>query len=381
MSRVRDGLSSLGLAFGLLVLASGTAGCGGDPKEGAEAVGVRDADELATKPITLVIARVTTEQLSEPIFGTGTIVADKTTELGPVVPGIVEAIHVEEGDAVEAGDPLFTTRRVDYRIGREEAEHAARLAAAEADKAERDLSRAQRLHAQGVASQGQLDDAHTAQEIAFARRDVARSALARAFQNLTDTAVVAPYDGVISRRYVDEGVRMGGLSGPGAVVQLMKVDLVEAVIQVPELHVGQLHAGMRARVRLDGTGGVFDAVVGRLNPMADPASRALEVRIPIENPELLVRPGLFAKAELFPTARPALVLDRGAVLGAGERRYVYRAVEGSARRQFVQVRELDALRVEIVEGLEDDDSVLAGPNLPSVSEGTPVVVEVADANH
>lgn len=357
----------------LLLALPWLAACGTEP-----AADVAAAPTQAT-PIPVLTTSVRMEDVVEPIFGTGTIVADKTTELGPLVPGVIETIHVQEGDAVEAGQPLFTTREVDYRIGREEATHAARLAEAQAEKAKRDLERAGQLRTQGVASQGHLDDAHTAHEIATAQSDVARAALARARQNLADTSVRAPYAGVITRRYVDEGVRMGGMAGPGAVVQLMKVDVVEAVVQVPELHVGALHEGMKARVRLDGTGGVFDATVGRVNPKADPASRAIEVRIPIQNPEGALRPGLFAKAELSPTPRPARVIERSAVLGAGERRYVYQAVDGSARRRSVKVRELDALRVEILEGLEEGERAIAGPNLPNVAEGAPVMVEVARA--
>jgi RND family efflux transporter MFP subunit len=354
------------------------------PNEAGDEVGARVSLDAGASPapLRLVGAIVLREAVVEPIFGTGTIVADKTTELGAVVAGIVEAIHVKEGDRVAAGQPLFTTRQVDYQIGRQEAEHAARLAAAEAAKAERDWQRARQLHSQGVASQGNLDDALTALEIANARRDVAGSALARARQNLTDTQVLAPYAGVISRRYVDEGVRMGGMAAPGAVVQLMKVDVVEAVIQVPEMHGGQVREGMAARVRIDGiAGGVFESVVGRVHPMADPESRAFEVRVPIENPELAVRPGLFAKAELFPEARAALVLERAAVLGAGERRYVFVEEEGAARRRPVRVRELDALRLEVIDGLGEGDRVLAGPNLPAVTEGAAVSLDLARAAH
>ncbi len=365
--------------FLLAILAAAFLACGGEDQSVAGAAQAAEAPE--TPPIAMVAAPVRREEISQPIFGTGTVLADKTTELGPVVPGIVDEILVREGDIVAKGDPLFRTRLVDYRIGQQEAAHAARLASAEANKAKRDLARAKQLNSQGVASQGQLDDALTAQEIASARKDVADSALARAQQNLTDTSVRAPYAGVISQRYVDEGVRMGGLAGPGAVVQLMKVDEVEVIVQVPEIHVGKLHRGMKARIHLDGTGGVFESEVERIHPQADPASRAIEVRIRLRNESGELRPGLFAKAELFPAPRTALTLERSAVLGSGQRRFVYRAVEGRAQRQFVSVQELDALRLEVLEGLSEDDHVLSGPNLPGVTEGAPVNLEVARADH
>jgi multidrug resistance efflux pump len=69
------------------------------------------------------------------------IVADKATEVGPRVSGIIDAVHVDVGAQVAAGDPLFTTRQVDYRLRLAEATHARRLARAEAANARRQLER------------------------------------------------------------------------------------------------------------------------------------------------------------------------------------------------------------------------------------------------
>jgi multidrug efflux pump subunit AcrA (membrane-fusion protein) len=84
-----------------------------------------------------VVARgeVLREALVEPVLGTGTISAHKTTDVGPRVSGIVDTIHVAVGDRVEAGDPLFRTRPIDYEIRVRVAESALRLARANAQKA------------------------------------------------------------------------------------------------------------------------------------------------------------------------------------------------------------------------------------------------------
>ena len=89
----------------------------------------------AAPPIPVSSVRVARETISEPVLGTGTLVADKATEIGPRVSGIVDAVQVDVGVQVAEGDPLFTTRQVDYRLRQQEAEQARRLASAEAENA------------------------------------------------------------------------------------------------------------------------------------------------------------------------------------------------------------------------------------------------------
>ena len=321
---------------------------------------------------------VVRETLVEPVYGTGTLAAQKTSQIGPRVDGIIEVIPVHVGDRVAEGQELFRTRPVDYEIRVREAAHGQRLARAEADKAQRDFERVETLHRKGVASSEQLDGARTAREIALSRLGAAETAAARARQDLEDTVVRAPYAGVITRRYVDEGTMLRTMmTASSAVVEIMKTDIVVAIVSLPEMHLPRVRLGTRARVRIDGAAREVESEVAVLNDRVDAASRAFEVRIPIENPDLSLKPGLFARAELLPEPRDATLVERRAVLGVGEERYVMVAEGGRAARRPVRVRELDATRFEVVEGISPGDAVLAGPNLSLLAEGTPVTFEVA----
>jgi RND family efflux transporter MFP subunit len=357
----------------LLLVAAALAGCGpAAPPPGPES---------AAPAVRVERAAVTREELVEPISGTGTLAAHKTSQIGPRVDGIIETIEVAVGDRVEAGRVLFRTRAVDYAIRQREAEHGLRLARAEAAKAERDLARAEQLGRQGVASAEQLDRARTAREIAASRLGAAETALARASQDLEDTVVRAPYAGVITQRYVDEGTMLRTmLSASSSVVEIMKTDLVVAIVQIPELHLPRVRVGTPARVHVDGAARDVETAVAVLNDRVDPDSRAFEVRLPIENADLALKPGLFARAELLPEARTATLVERRAVLGVGDDRYVLVEEGGRAARRAVRVRDLDATRLEVLEGLGPGDRVLAGANLALVAPGTEVAVEVAHAD-
>jgi membrane fusion protein (multidrug efflux system) len=117
-----------------------------------------------------------------------------------------------------------------------------------------------------------------------------------------------------------------------------------------------------------------------VNERVDAASRAFEVRLPIENADLVLKPGLFARAEILPEPRDVLVLPRAALQGGADQRFVYVASGDRALRREVETRELDATRVEVLAGLREGDRVLYGPNAPKLSEGASIALEVAGAN-
>ena len=111
-------LPAVRVALGVVL---GLAGCRGS--EVPQVAGAKGAVSVQTS----VVQRA---EIVEPVLGTGSIAAEKTTEIGPRVDGIIDEIYVKVGDAVEAGQPLFRTRTVDYEIAVRRAEHALALARA-----------------------------------------------------------------------------------------------------------------------------------------------------------------------------------------------------------------------------------------------------------
>ncbi len=365
-------MRAAGLLCACAVLGLALDGCGGEARP------TEPPPRAATPVQTSMVRR---EPIVEPVLGTGSIAAEKTTEIGPRVDGIIDEIYVRVGDRVEAGQPLFRTRPVDYVLRLERAQHGLALARAELEKAERDLRRAEELRQRDVVSQDRLDALTTARDIARARLGQASTAVERARQDLEDTRVRAPYAGVITARYVDEGaMERTMMSANALVVQLMKTDRVVAIVQVPAAQLARVGVGTPASVEIDGLPGTFRGKVLVLNDRVDARTRSFEVRIPLLNPDLAIKPGLFARARLRPEPREALTVERGAVLGVESGRYVLLEEQGLARRRAVRVRDLDAERLEVLEGLQPGDRVLVGPALARLREGDPIRVEERHAH-
>ncbi len=352
----------------LLLLSALLPGCGADEAAPAPA------------PISVSVAVALRESVVEPVFATGTLEADKLTEIGPRVSGTVDTVHVAVGSRVAEGDPLFTTRQADYVLRLRQAEQAARLARAQHAQAARDLARALELHERGVLSEDHLEKARTAAEMGAAQAGAAEASAALARQSLADSVVRAPYAGVITKRYVDEGAMLSAQVTSAPVVQLMKADIVEAVLQLPETELARVRPGTRAELHVDGLAGPLAAEVAVVNDRVDSASRSFEVRIRLANADLVLKPGVFVRAELMPEPREVISLERRAVLGTEGARHVFVEQGGRAKQRPIEAHDLDAARLEVLSGLVAGERVLVGPNLGRVAEGAAIALEVSRAD-
>lgn len=340
----------------------------------------KDAAETGQDAIAVFAETVRQEELAEPVTGTGTIAAHKTTPLGPRVDGIIEEIFVRVGDRVKEGQPLFRTRDAEWKLKVAELENQVKLAEADLRNAQKAFNRSSELHEKGFVSSGNLDDARRGRDTATARLGMAKAQLASAQQMLDDCVVTAPFDGVITARDVDEGkfmaTRMGGMGGPGGVLEIMKIDIVAAIVNVPEIYLSKFELGTKATIYVDSIDRSYESYVAIINDRVDHVTRSVEIRLPIRNEDYEVKPGLFVRVEVHPQPRHVLTLPRTALLGTEAARYVFIAEEGKAKRVNVAVRQIDATRIEILEGLKEGDTTLSGPNLPLLVEGMPVRIEV-----
>jgi len=368
----------------LICAAMSLSACGSEDQAATQAPS-QEAAASQNEAIGVFTTEVEALDLVTPISGSGSLAPSKVTDIGPSVDGVIETIYVDVGARVDKGDPLFKTRDTQIRLQVEELTHQVALAEAELKNARSSLARAASLRRKGAASQGRLDDARAAADIAEARLGIAQSKLKLAEDQLQESLVAAPYAGVITAKSVYEGRFMatrgggGGMGGASGVVQLMQLDPAVAIVNVPEVHLPKLSVGTPAKIRVDGMDTTLEGEIGVINDFVDPDARAIEVRIGLPNADYKIKPGLFARAQFFPPARPALRVARQAVLGFDRERYVYVPVESEsgliAERRAVEVRELDARYLEIVEGLSAGDAVLVGPSVPRLNSGARIRVE------
>lgn len=378
LSMLRNAFLLNTLTAACLVLAA----CGqGDAKKSEAAVPSEPKAEVqvAAAP-RLEDAVVTRTSVSEPIVGTGSVYAVRTTDVGPSVDGVIDAVFVRVGDVVKKGQPLFRTRNIEARLAVQEIERQLDLAWAQARNAGADFRRQAQLKSGGWVSAARMDNTRTSVDVANAQVGVWEARRAQARQVLADTTVTAPYDGVITRRDADEGrfmaTRMGGMmggaggGGGSGVVQVMQIDTIAPIVQVPERYLTAIRVGMPVTIKIDSIDGEFKTEVRVINHRIDLATRSVEVRMALPNPGLKIRPGLFCRATFASEPRSVLTVDRRAIFGADGANYAFIADGGLAKRVALSVRPMASGQVEILSNVPEGTKFLMGPGAETLSDGS-----------
>jgi RND family efflux transporter MFP subunit len=360
----------------LFVLASGLASCG----KPAPAQEVKKQAEV--QAVAVSTARVTKADVAVPILATGSLTPSRQTDIGPSVDGIIDEVMVHVGSRVKKGDALFRTRDVDIRLQVRELEQQVALGRAQLRNAQAEYKRQDSLKGGGWVSQSRMDTTRTNTDVAAAQLGVWEARLAQGRQQLKDTIVRAPYDGVISKKEVYEGrfmaTRFGGggmMGGAAGVVQIMGIDPLAVIVVAPATYFEQLKLGMTGKIYVDGIQKPFEAKVAVINYGIDYKARSVEVRFALPNPDYKILPGLYCRVELMPEARKTLVVDRKAILGPDGSRYAFMEQNGRAKKISLSTREVDGERVEIVSNVPEGTELLIGPNLSQLADGVPVTVE------
>lgn len=157
---------------------------------------------------------------------------------------------------------------------------------------------------------------------------------------------------------------------------LMRIGMLgnpEVEVPIAERYIGQVYEGAEVVATFKAyPGREFKGVVVRMAPVLDPVTRTLEIGISLEDPESLIKVGMFPSVRIYTgKVENVAVVDRSAVLYDGEQAYVFLYQKGVAVRQPIQLGLVVEQRAEVVEGLSPgDDVIVRGQTL--VRDGVPV---------
>jgi membrane fusion protein (multidrug efflux system) len=191
------------------------------------------------------------------------------------------------------------------------------------------------------------------------------------------TRVRAPYDGVITARFVDPGalIQVATASATGAIPLLTIMDLstVRVYTNVPQEQASAVKPGTRAEFVVKNLGGrVFTGSVTRSTLALDPSTRSMLVEMDLLNPDGALQPGMFGEITLVVReTRHALVIPPMAVTTLSNTKYVFVADRGRARMVAIKTGATDGLWTEVVDGLVGTEAVIVvGKN--TLAEGTAI---------
>jgi RND family efflux transporter MFP subunit len=301
--------------------------------------------------------------------------AFETADLYPKISGYVTEVRVDIGDKVKAGQVLAVIFLPETE--KELAEAEATVAAKRANSALQQITLERQeglLKIQGTSRQA-YDEARGRANVAKAEVDLAVAVAEKIRTMLAYRQIVAPFDGVVSRRQVNRGdfvqAATAGRTTPLFTVQ--RVDIIRVFCNVPESDVAHMRVGLAVTIKPYGLeGSPIQGTVTRFAGRLDPETRNMRTEIDIPNPGGVLYPGMYAQVSLETANHPdAIVLPVSAIGTDTSGKYVYVVEQGHVVRRTVQIGMMENGMAEVVSNLADDAlvvmSVQASP-LP----GTPV---------
>ena len=202
----------------------------------------------------------------------------------------------------------------------------------------------------------------------------AKVALDLAQERLSDATITAPIAGILSMRYLD----LGGLASPTApIFEIVDMDTVKAAVSVIEADLGKLDPeNQEAWIEVDALAQPVTGKIALISPVLNQTSRSAKVEIAIDNTDLRLKPGMFAKVKIpVEIHENAILLPRSAVIedSVRETQIVFVVVEGRSKRRQVEMGLAEGSRVEITSGIsEGEQVVIAGQH--TLKDGEEVTV-------
>ena len=283
----------------------------------------------------------------------GTVRANQQATLYAKVPGYLKSIAVDKGDAVKAGQALAEIEVPELLADRVKFEAEVKVADIDSQR----LSSAQKKAPDLVMPQS-VDDAN-------GKLDIAKANLERTKTLLAYSKLTAPFNGVVTMRFVDPGAFIpaataGSAAQSAAVLTLMDFDVVRVQVPVPEAEASRVQVGQPVKVAVEGLPGHrFDGAVSRFTYALDDATRTMLVEADLPNPEHELRPGMFATVKIGVEKHAgALLVPVEALVMEKANAFVFVADGGHARKTAVGTGFNDGTSVEVTSGSQGNDVIL-----------------------
>ena len=354
-----------------------------------------DSKTAARQVKTVTVAET---PVGETVTVNGNLAAYDQVTVGMKVPGRLQTISVDLGSVVRKGQVIAQLEQQDYQLRVEQAEAAlaqarvrlglspdgkdeqvkaedtgtVRQAKAVLDDAKLKRDRAATLVQQGVVSHAELDTAESDYKVALSRYQDGleeirnrqglfaqrRSELALAKQQLADTFVYAPMDGVVQQKKASVGEY---LAAGAPVVDIVRIDPLRLRVDVPERESHSIRMGQNVRVTIEGDADTYLGTIKRLSPTISEQNRVLSVEADVRNNGQL-RPGAFVKAEIVTNqTNTAVTVPPSALVTFAGIDKVITVENGKAVEKTVTVGRRGSDWIEIKSGVNVGQKVVVDP--------------------
>lgn len=312
----------------------------------------KGVDVISEKP-RVKLATVTARQVDQILEYTATVEAEVKNNIAPASPVRIDHIYVEVGDKVNKGQKLVQMDAASLKQLK-----------LQLDNQEIEFRRLDELYKVGGVSKSEWD----ASKMSL---DVKKTSYRNLLEN---TSLLSPISGIITARNYDNGDMYNGNTPVLVVEQIVPVKLL---INISENYFSKIKKGSPVKVKFDVfEGEVFNGKISLIYPTINAATRTFPVELVLDNKDMKVRPGMFARVEVnFGSENHVVVPDLAVVKQAGSGdRYVFVYEKGKVRYQKVELGSRMGSEYELISGVDNNSQVVVAGHARLVN-GTEVIIE------
>ncbi|HEY4103740.1 MAG TPA: efflux RND transporter periplasmic adaptor subunit [Polyangiaceae bacterium] len=320
-------------------------------------------------PIHVSTAPATQQPMPEFLTLTGSLLADKQSDIAADANGKVLTTNVERGQAVKQGELLATLDARAAALSATAALAQEQLAKTQADQAKTECDRAKQLYDSGAISKAEYD--RTMSQCSGTQWSVAAAAAQHgsAAKMVGDSVIRAPFSGVVGERYVNVGQYVQPST---RVVSLYAIDPLRLELSVPEANIALIKPDLAVDFQVAAYGEqTFSGKVRFISPNVRESSRDLVVDAVVPNADGKLRPGMFATVRLQIGMKPAVVAPLPAVRKDLDPPRAYAVVDGRVEERVLQLGEEQNGVIAIVSGIKAGESLVLNPP-PTIHDGARV---------
>jgi RND family efflux transporter MFP subunit len=302
---------------------------------------------------TLTLHRQTAEG---PISWPARVEALKTIQVAAKFPGRILEIQVTAGSKVTRGQKLarLESAELSARLAQAKAQLVASEAAAARSAA--DALRIRHLYEKEAATRQTLDTSVAEERQTQAKVQEARAAVSQMESEVSETILVAPFDGVVERRLLEPG----DMVLPGqAILTFLQFPILRIEASIPSTCAGSVQVGDSVTAQLPDTSATLTAIVEEKEPASDRETQTqrIKARLPADTQIL---PGSFVWLQQPCGTESLMLIPATAIRRIGQLQTVSIMKDGQPRLRHIRTGRLIGDNVEVLSGLSEGDELMVG---------------------